>query len=156
MKKKLNKKAISPVIATVLLIAMVVVIALIIFLWFKGMTKEAIVKFGKNVELNCKDVSFDASYSSGTLSISNVGGNVPLFSMKIKEISEGSYETKDLRDLSKNWPDVGLNPGKVFSEQITFSGVKKIIVIPVLLGNTESNIQKTFVCDEQYGKEIDL
>jgi len=40
-----KKKGVSPVIATVLLIAMVVVIALIIFLWFRGLTKEAITKF---------------------------------------------------------------------------------------------------------------
>ena len=151
----MKKKAISPVIATVLLIAMVVVIALIIFLWFRGMTQEAIVKFDENVELVCKDIDFDASYSSSILSISNIG-NVPIFGMKIKKVFSGGHETKDLRDLSNGWPEYGLNSGKIFSEQIVFENANKIIVIPVLLGKTKSGVQKTFVCDEQYGYEIDV
>jgi len=45
-----HKKGLSPVIATMLLIAIVVVIGLIIFLWFRGMTEEAITKFdGTNI-----------------------------------------------------------------------------------------------------------
>ena len=151
----MKKKALSPVIATVLLIAMVVVIALIIFFWFRGMTEEAVIKFEKNIKLVCNDINFDASYSSGILSVSNIG-NVPIFSMKIKKILSGSHETKDLRELSDTWPDVGLNSGGIFSEKINFENANKIVVIPVLLGTTASDVQKTFVCDEQYGYEIDI
>ena len=38
----MNKKGVSPVIATVLLIAIVIVIGLIIFLWFRSLTKDAL------------------------------------------------------------------------------------------------------------------
>jgi len=158
----MKKSGLSPVVATVLLIAMVVVIGLIIFLWFRGMTQETITKFGgTNVQLVCDDVSFEASYLNGALSISNLG-NVPIFSMKVKIYEERGYETKDIRDIltveSENWPEVGLNQGQVFlgdtSDEIT--GASKIILIPVLLGNSESG-QKTFVCDEsQYGYEIEI
>ena len=43
-----RKKGLSPVIATVLLIGIVIALALIIFLWFRGTMKPAITKFDKN------------------------------------------------------------------------------------------------------------
>src|SRR3989344_4073857 len=74
-----SKRSVSPVIATILLIALVIIIALIVFQWMKGFTKEAITKFdGTNIELVCNDVQFEASYSNGNLVISNIG-NVPIY-----------------------------------------------------------------------------
>ena len=152
-----KKKGISPVIATVLLIAMVVVIALIVFLWFRGLTEEAITKFGgKNVKLICSDVSFDASYLTGILSLSNTG-NVPIFGIKVKISSRGSFETMDLRDFEGvDWPKVGLPQGGVLSGDISSIGVSagdEITLIPVLRGKAKKG-EKTYVCGEQYGKEI--
>jgi flagellin-like protein len=48
-KNNKNKMGVSPVIATVLLVAMTVVIALIVFLWFRQIGKEVVTKFGENV-----------------------------------------------------------------------------------------------------------
>src|SRR3989344_782855 len=73
-----KKKGVSPVIATVLLITMVIIIGLIIFLWIKGLVIEGCEKFDKACELNCEDVMFDADYSNGILAVSNTG-NVPIF-----------------------------------------------------------------------------
>ena len=143
-----NKKGISPVVATVLLIVIVVVIALIVFLWMKNWQDEAITKFGKNVELVCDDVSFDASYSGGDLQISNTG-NVPIINMKA-QLSNGDVE--DIRDSSNDWPNRGLVAGGGFSDTLEFvSG--KIKLIPVLYGASDSG-KKEFICDERYGKEI--
>ena len=153
MRKYRRKKGVSPVIATVLLIAMVVVIALIVFLWFRGLTEEAITKFGgTNVKLVCSDVSFDASYLAGTLSLLNTG-NVPIFGIKAKISSQGSYETKDLRDFV-DWPKVGLPQGGVFSGEtgVEFSDAE-VVLIPVLRGKSDKG-EKIYVCEEQYGKEI--
>lgn len=158
MKKSKSKKGISPVIATVLLIAMVIVIALIIFLWFKGITEETITKFGqKNIKLVCRDVKFDASYSGGVLSISNTG-TVPLYSMKLKISSGGSYITKDLKEeLPSDWPELGLNQGASFSADI--SNIEKvqtadeITLIPVLVGTSKEG-EKKYTCDEKQGYEI--
>ena len=153
---KKSRKAISPVIATVLLIAMVVVIGLIIFLWFKGMTGEVITKFeGTNIEMVCNDVSFDASYSDGILYILNLG-NVPVFGAKVKILRDGSHETKDIVELSGNWPELGLNQGGTFSGDISgeVSSGDEIIITPVLIGNSKSG-EKTFMCDEkQHGYGI--
>lgn len=153
--KRYSKKGISPVIATVLLIAMVVVIALIVFLWFRGLTGEAITKFGgKNVKLVCGDVSFDASYLGGILSLSNTG-NVPIFGIKAKISNQGSHETTDLRDIQGlNWPKIGLPQGGVFSGDASVVGSPDdLVLVPVLRGKAEKG-EKIHVCDEQYGKDI--
>ena len=149
-----GKEGLSPVIATVLLVAMVIVIGLIVFLWIRGMTQETITKFGnQNIQLVCNDVYFEADYSGNTLYISN-SGNVPIFGMKVKIVEAGGHTTEDLREDSK-WPEVGLNQGGVFSDSIDYDG-EEIILIPVLIGNSEQG-KKTYVCDEnQHGYKINI
>ena len=148
----MNKRGISPVIATVLLIAMVIVIGLIVFLWFRGIVQEEGTKFGKNVKLVCADVKFDASYSdsTGILSIVNTG-RPPIYRMKMKISKEGSHSTKEIEG---DWPALGLNQGGAFSENINseISGANKITLIPVLM----SKEKKAYVCEEQYGYEIEI
>lgn len=158
LKKRLEKRGLSPVIATVLLVAMVIVIALIIFLWFRSLSGEAITKFGgTNIKLVCKDVSFSSDYTGGSISISNFG-NVPIYSMEIKISSQGSHETQSLSDLSSNWPTSGLRQGGVFSSQdlsSTLSGATEVKLIPVLAGTSDKG-QKTYTCEEQYGEVLNL
>lgn len=154
-KKRLKNKGISPVIATVLLVAMVVVIALIIFLWFRGITQEAVTKFGgTNIELVCNDLSFDASYSDSILYITN-NGNVPIFGIKLKTEWDGGYQMQYLNEITTSWSDSGLNQGGSFSEAIILdSSINKIILVPVLMGNSKKG-EKTFMCNEkQHGYEI--
>ena len=145
-----NYRGISPVIATVLLIAMVVVIGLIVFLWFRGMVVEEAIKFEKNIKLNCPDVNFEASYSGEVLSILN-RGNVGIYKMKLKIFREGSYETEDL----SNWPELGLGQGGTFLADIgdEVEGASKIVLIPVLMGSSGEG-KKTYICEDQYGYEI--
>ncbi len=153
--KKRNSKGLSPVIATVLLVAMVVVIALIVFLWFKGIQEETVTKFGgENVKLVCDDVHFEASYNNNNLYVSN-SGNVPIFELKIKVQGDGSYSTQNLRDASSSWPEMGLNQGGAFSDALIFEGTE-IVLIPVLLGDTDKG-RKTYVCNEdQHGVVVSI
>jgi flagellin-like protein len=158
MKRKFikNKKALSPVITTVLLIALVIVVIGIIFLWFSGMVEEGVTKFGKNIQLVCDDVSFEATYSSGTLNIVN-NGNVPLYNINLKISNAGTFTTKSIKDLSagSSWPENGLNQGGTFSGNIQsdVGSATTITVSPVLIG-ASSKGKKTFVCEGQYGKDI--
>ena len=150
---KNKKRGVSPVVATVLLIAMVIVLASIIFIWFRGFTKEAITKFdGQNVELLCEEVSFSASYSEESIYISN-DGNIPIFGMQAELSGEG--ESSQIK-LENGWPEKGLNSGKVASVIINIEeGINKIKLIPVLLGTTTERQTKTYVCDQKkYGKEV--
>ncbi|NCN52088.1 hypothetical protein GW931_03685 [archaeon] len=149
-----KKRGMSPVVATVLLIAIVIVIGLIVFLWFKGITDEAITKFdGTNVKLVCEQVSFSAEYSNGNIGISN-DGNVPIFKMKAKIIGAGSYETVVVGEGDSNWQSTGLNQGDAYEGSLELNGATKILLIPVLIGQTESEGKKLYTCDEMYGKEI--
>lgn len=145
-----NIKGLSPVVATVLLIAMTIVIALIVFLWFRGLTEEQITKFGgTNIQLVCEDVYFEAEYIPNTLSILN-SGNIPIYDFKVKVVGDGSFSTSDLKDLSAEWSssyETGLNQGMGFSDEISFTG-EQIVLIPVLIGNTDKG-KKTYVCDEK-------
>ena len=150
----IKKRGLSPVIATVLLIAIVVVIALIVFLWLKGITQEAITKFdGKNVQLVCDDVEFDAEYLSGTIYISN-SGNVPIYRVKARVSGEGSYSTVWVGEGDSDWPKQGLNPGGAYSGPLDASNANKILLIPVLIGKTPSDDKKSYTCEERQGKEI--
>ncbi len=142
----MKKKGVSPVIATVLLIAIVVVIALIIFLWFRGMTQEAVMKFGKNIELVCDEVQFDASYDvANTFTVSN-NGNVPIQEMKIKIIGGGSSDLESLGDS-------GVSVGGVQEYTHDVSGASEVILIPVLRGKSEKG-ETNHVCDENYGYRL--
>lgn len=144
---KKSVKGLSPVIATVLLITMVIVIALIIFFWIRGMTAEAITKFdGQNIQLVCGQVAFEARYTGDTLYVTNPG-NVPIFGMDVKVISDGSHTTQDLRLTSEEWPETGLNQGMAFSDILPFDG-DEIILIPVLIGESDEG-RKTYVCNEE-------
>lgn len=136
--KNMTKKAVSPVIATVLLIAIVVVLGLIVFLWFQGIAKESIQKFERNIELVCEDIKFNGEYSGGQLHVSN-SGNVPIFGLKIKKIKSGNYITEDLQDFI-------LNPGETKSSAFSAGNYTKFELIPVLMGQSKTG-QTTYVCD---------
>jgi len=153
---KKMKRGLSPVIATILLVGLVIMIGVIIFFWFKNMQREAITKFGEtNIELVCDEVRFDASYSSDPsdqIYLSNKG-NVPISSFKVKKSREGSYETEDIEDIT-DW-EVGLNEGRTFSSGIVIGNYDEITLIPVLLGNSK-NGYRSFVCGDRYGHPIEI
>jgi len=150
-----KKKGLSPVVATVLLIGIVIAIGLIVFFWFKGITQEAITKFdGQNVKLICDKVDFNAAYSHGNIQIQNKG-HVPVYQFKAKMEGAGSYSTVVVGENDTAWPSIGLNEGGAYSGVLNLnSGTTKILLIPVLLGKTESNREQIYTCEDRQGKEI--
>lgn len=149
-----GKKGVSPVIATVLLIGMVVVVGLIVFVWVGSLTQEAITKFGgENIELACDDVSFDAGYFGGELAVSN-SGTVPLYSLMVKIVETGSFRTESIRDLS-DWPIYGIDQGGAFSGNLNLGNSNEVVLIPVLIGNSDSGM-KSFTCDESNGVTVQV
>ena len=86
-----EKKGISPVIATVLLVALAIIFAIIIFIWAKSFIEENVLKNDEVVENSCDDVVFSASTESGiALTVTNQG-NVAI-SFAVKKTSGGSEE----------------------------------------------------------------
>ncbi len=152
MKKRLKKRGLSPVVATTLLIAIVVIIALIIFLWFRSVIGDYGEKFGKNIELVCEDVLLSASYSSASeaLYVTN-DGNVPIFKLNLRIEENRNYETKELNEIVSDWPETGLIQGGAYSGNIGYGGADEIILMPVLIGVSDKGGKKTYACEEQYG-----
>ena len=82
-----EKRGLSPVIATVLLVVLALVLAAIIFLWARGFVTEQLEKQGKPTDQVCKDVSFEIDSTSvgGGVEVQIVNrGNVPIYNFDVK------------------------------------------------------------------------
>ena len=134
----MNKKGLSPVIATVLLVALVLVLASIIYLWAGAFIPETIEKNGEIIESSCNNVVFDASYFGGSLRIQN-NGNIPIYGVRYGAEEFGSLEYNDLIGTiasggTRDWP-IG-------------ESADKIRVIPILLGEKSDGELAAFACEE--------
>ncbi len=142
-----EKKGISPVIATVLLISMVVVIGLIIFLWFSTMVEETVLKFDQNIKLSCQDVDIGVEKAGNQISILNEG-DIPIYRFEVEIIGDGYSETKNINDaVEGNKMQGGLNPGETYSANIE-GNPSEINLYPVLIGEADSG-KKAYVCEDQ-------
>ena len=154
---KIKKRGLSPVIATVLLVAIVVVMGLVIFLFFRGFAPEVATKGGQNIELACEGVDFTASYDTGfsEVAVTNYG-NVPIYDLEIKvtDSATKSTSTQNLAQVTSGWQQYGLGGGESFSGPFDAASGDSLFMIPVLLGTTEDGGEAPYVCDEQYGQEI--
>lgn len=155
----MNKKGVSSVIATILLIALVVVLATIVFLWARGFIKEQIEKFGTPIENQCENIDWEVRKvaSSGditSLSISN-NGNIPIYDVSIG-LSDG------LRKEIKTYdPPLKINPGKSLIKDFNITSnkglsVKKITVYPILLGSVVGKQENKMKTCLENGIDIDI
>lgn len=145
----MNKKGLSPIIATVLLISLVLVLASIIFLWARAFIPEKIQKFDSPIENACASVAFEAAYSNGRVTVQN-NGNVPLYSIQIGVKKFGSLDYIEV--------DMGQSPFIVAggTKDYLASGLEgsELVIIPVLLGKTSGGEQRAFACGEESAKII--
>ncbi len=150
----MKKRGLSPVIATVLLIVLVMVIAAIIFAWARGFISEQIEKFGQPIEKVCEDVSMEIDLKNPTggytyeLQIAN-RGNVDIKSFDIKEVRGGDSEIKNFK--------FSVDVGKALKKEIDVGPeVDTIFIYPSLLGSVKGkSSNKIFTCLE-HGKQINL
>jgi flagellin-like protein len=146
-----SKKAVSPVISTVLLIMIVIIIAIIILLWSKGFVQEAIEKdiAGSKKRINefCPDVSLKSIVNSdGSFGFVNVG-NVPVFGFNLKVSGGGDSSVYNYDNTNGGT----VNPGfSVLVEDKVYDGNVEYKVIPILLGQKGSG-QEPFECPEKNG-----
>ena len=139
----MKNKGISPVIATVLLIAIVVVLALIIFLWAKGWIQESVTKQGQPSDQACDEINLDVQYSDPDLQVINQG-TIPVYKLEIIKKSGGSSDTEE-------WTK-GLPVGK--SETIEGVGsYDSIEVTPVILGETSDGKKSLYTCKKSFAAQ---
>ena len=142
----MNKRGISPVIATVLLIAIVVVLIAIVFLWARGFLTEQVDKFDEPVDRACERTDFNAGINSqGVLGINNVG-NIPLYGFNVKVFGTGKVVVNEVFDGST------IVAGE--SREIDISSVvqneDRFLVVPVILGETDEG-RVAYTCGDETG-----
>ena len=150
MKKEMNKKGISPLISTVMLIALVVIVATIIIVWSGGIIKEKTEKFGKAIDNVCLDVKLETYVNpDNTIGLRNKG-IIPVQEVKLIVNENGNDVIHDIG------ADEGGRVGSGLSSTIetySYSSGKEIKVIPVLIGR-KSGILTKFTCPEQTGVNV--
>jgi flagellin-like protein len=146
-----NKKAISPIISTVILIMIVIILAIIILLWARGFLKEAILKeisgTEKRVEQFCGEVGITTILEGDSFGFTN-SGNVPIYKVNLKTTSGGTSTIEEIT------PDKGglVNPGfATMFEGKKYSDYSEIKIMPIILGKSKSGGVTQFPCPEKNG-----
>ena len=147
MREVINKKGLSPVIASVLLVFLVLILASIVFLWARGFFSEQLEKGGESVDNQCKKIDFNVELAGGytggiqvDLDISNLG-SVAIHMVNIKEVKGGEAETHPYV--------LNLGEGASTRLEVTLdnSDVEEIIITPVIIGEVVGgNKNKPFTC----------
>jgi len=134
----MKKRALSPVITTVLLVLIAIILAIIIFLWAKGFLRDQVQKFGEPITYSCNSIKLRASVSANEISINNYGSDVPVYKIGATISGFGSSKITYLTET---------NFLQGTSKTVDFPDADKIEwLIPILLGQTKDGSFKEFTC----------
>lgn len=136
-----GKRGLSPVIASILLIAIVVVLAVLIFMWARGFVTEKVMKFNEPIENLCDKVKMKAEAYGGNVLISNEG-SVPIYGLEITKKGIGSSASSG--PIPFDSTVVAGQTGKL-DLPASFGSGSSITVMPVLLGES-GNLKKSYTC----------
>ena len=143
MNKRVDSRGLSPVIASVMMILLVLVLAALIFLWARGFMYEQVEKFGKPIEQLCDSVDFEIQRIGGDLDVVN-RGDVSIRYLEI-EMSKGGDSTIEEFNFQ-------VDAGESVRDQATLlmdGNVvpDEIVAYPVLLGNVKGGSSNSpFTC----------
>ncbi|PIU75743.1 hypothetical protein COS75_02700 [Candidatus Pacearchaeota archaeon CG06_land_8_20_14_3_00_35_12] len=147
-----KKRAISPIIATVLLIGIVISIAIVVYMWQAGFITEQISKFNGPIEAQCSAINFDWSFKQtdalgGELSINN-RGNVPISQVNIKVVNKGTAITKNFNQ-SAIMPGATLSDILISTENFTnYEPGVEMELTPLIAGKgVKTGNTKLFACE---------
>lgn len=151
---KFEKKAVSPIVSTVLLIMIVIVLAIIILLWATSFVEEIITKeiagIEKRVQDYCREIEISQIINDDNSFGFENKGNVPIFGFRVKtseyDGSSGMFRVKG---------DEGgkVNPG--FSVIIEDDEIKpygdyeSIAILPTIKGETKQGDNRDYDCPEE-------
>ena len=149
----MKKKGVSPVVATVLLIAIVVILAIIIFLWARGFVAEKAQKFGRAVELSCENVNFesgafcDSQSDTCVLDVVNIG-DVPIYGFEVKILRTGELIIKETTTGTVTIGNSVSIDLKILPSELPIE--TELLIVPVILGETDSG-KVAYTCPDQLG-----
>lgn len=137
-----DKKGISPIIATVLLIAIVVVLASIIFIWARSIVKEEVQKFGEPISRACEKVEMSVNKVGQSLIITNNGDNVNIYNIAFH------IQKNDGSDVEENTGAINLNPGR--SVNVNIEDIDDIKYVSPILKGTRGGYEEEYICDNKF------
>ncbi len=160
----MNRNGVTPVIATFLLIAMVVVLGTIIFFWARGFLTESAEKDGKSISASCDDAEFEAKVITqasqcptssnafnSAIDINNIG-NVPIYGVQVLEYDQNNANS-NVVPLSDQ-PFVG---GTITMGKSSYVCINKVVtntasfrIVPKLLAERGGN-KIIYTCPEKDG-----
>ncbi|VVB78075.1 Uncharacterised protein [uncultured archaeon] len=140
IKLKRGKKAVSPVVSTILLVMIVIILALIILLWSRGFVKEAYSKTiggeEKPVEYYCSQLSLESFVNNDDSFGFKNQGTVPIYSFTLRLSTKGGDTNVEEYSPSNGG---SVNPGGMITfEGKVHSDYKEVKVIPILLAKKKS------------------
>jgi flagellin-like protein len=150
----MKRKGISTIIASVLLILLVLVLAGVIYGFYRGFIPEQITMFGEPIKNSCERVVFDVDvYNTQNKTFLDAvnRGNVPINKFEIKKIEVGA-----IRGMG-SFGDESLETGKTTTIEIGYVNVTdlnvgdEVVVVPILLGETSKGEEREFICDDEHG-----
>lgn len=158
---RLNKKGVSPLISTVLLIMIVIILAIIILLWSRGFIKEAITKeiAGNDKEIGQYCLEVVGKMKSIINDDKSFGfennGNIPIHAFSLKLVGKDDGKSEIVKISKEEGGSV--NPGfsTILPDEYRYDAYKLIKIIPILLGTSKkSGVTKEFACPEVNGLVI--
>lgn len=147
--RKIEKKGVSPVVATILLLALMLVLAAIIFAWARGFVKEQLQKNGESAESVCAQLKFDVNFQrtgavdermTGNIQVVNRGA-IPIYGFDIKQVSGGNVMRTPFL--------FSVLPGEtVPSKSLMLAGsASNLEMYPILLASVQNQkLNKQYTC----------
>ena len=155
-----ERRGLSPVIATVLLISMAVVLSLIVFLWARSFIAEKTQKdLGggpEPIENFCDKIEFSAEavYDQSEVCLNN-NGNIPIYGAEVRKVSLGSVKNVGVLDTTLTKGAGGCFAFDFSDSSININKGDEIVVVPILLGEN-GDYKKSYTCDEDFGQTINV
>ncbi|MCK5449260.1 hypothetical protein KAI32_00165 [Candidatus Pacearchaeota archaeon] len=146
----MKKRGLSPIIASVFMILLVLVLSALIFLWARGFISEQIEKFGQPINSLCNRVDFEVQLVSGDVSEHALEivnrGDINIFHLDIKMIEKGNSEVSRFQ--------FKIDAGQSIKGDLNLrmeNGIlpDKIEIYPALLGSVKGkHSNKVFTCKD--------
>ena len=153
-----KKRGLSPTVATVLLISIALILAIIIFIWARGFIGETLLKADEPIENSCEQVIFSAEAfaNGGEISLVNQG-NIPIYEVAVYK--PALFGTSEIDTLSGSGNDNLMLAGTTVTEYIGDDSIEvedELILTPIILGE-DGDERKPYLCDRDlHGIRIEV
>jgi len=118
-----SKRSVSPVIATVLLVAISIVLAIIVFLWATKFIGEVVTKGNSPAEQKCGEVNLEVTYIGSEVQVANKG-QVYVYRADIFKVVKGEENSAGYIEKL----------GAGMSDKKDIGSAEEVKVVPIILG----------------------